>query len=65
MAYVDLQRVAAESEAGQEANARVQELSEMKLSEIELKSAELQGRVTALQEQLQELQDEACSRGRP
>lgn len=57
MAYVDLQRVAAESAAGQEANARVQELSQMKLSEIELKTAELQGRVTALNEQLQELQD--------
>ena len=56
LAYVDLQRVAAESAPGQEANARVQELSEQKLSEIELKSAELQGRVTALQEQLQELQ---------
>lgn len=56
LAYVDLQRVAAESVPGQEANARVQEMSQMKLSEIELKSAELQGRVTALQEQLQELQ---------
>ena len=55
-AYVDLQRVAAESEAGQAANVRVQELSEQKLSEIELKTAELQGRVTALNEQLQELQ---------
>ena len=56
LAYVDLQRVAAESVPGQEANGKVQELSELKLSEIELKSAELQGRVTALNEQLQELQ---------
>ena len=56
LAYVDLQRVAAESDAGQQANARVQELSQQKLSEIELKTAELQGRVTALNEQLQELQ---------
>ncbi|MCE2542437.1 MAG: OmpH family outer membrane protein [Acidobacteria bacterium] len=56
LAYVDLQRVAAESDAGQQANARVQELSQQKLSEIEVKTAELQGRVTALNEQLQELQ---------
>ena len=48
--------MAAESEPGQEANARVQELSEQKLSEIELRTAELQGRVTALNEQLAELQ---------
>lgn len=56
MAYVDLQRVAAESAIGQQANTRVQELSETKGSEIELKTAELQGRITALNEQLQELQ---------
>ena len=56
LAYVDLQRVASESSAGQQANARVQELSEQKVSEIEVKTAELQGRVTALNEQLQELQ---------
>ena len=34
----------------------MQELSQQKVSEIELKTAELQGRVTALNEQLQELQ---------
>ena len=56
LAYVDLQRVASESDAGQQANARVQELSQQKLSEIEVKTAELQGRVSALNEQLQELQ---------
>ena len=56
LAYVDLQRVASESAAGQQANARVQELSEQKVSEIEVKTAELRGRVTALNEQLQELQ---------
>ena len=56
MAYVDLQRVAAESNVGQQANTRVQALSEEKGGEIELKTAELQGRITALNEQLQELQ---------
>ena len=56
LAYVDLQRVASESDAGKSANARVQELSQQKLTEIEAKTAELQGRVTALNEQLQEQQ---------
>lgn len=56
MAYVDLQRVFAESDAGKQANARVQDLTQQKFSEVELKTAELQGRVTALNEQLQELQ---------
>ena len=55
-AYVDIQRVASESETGKTANARVQELSQQKVSEIETKNVELQGRVTALNEQLQEQQ---------
>ncbi len=41
-AFVDLQRVAAESVEGQAANARVQELSEQKLAEIEEKNTMLQ-----------------------
>ncbi len=41
-AYVDLQRVAAESVEGQAANAKVQELSEQKLAEIEEKNTMLQ-----------------------
>lgn len=56
LAYVDIQRVATESEVGKSANAKVQELSQQKLSEIEAKTTELQGRVTALNEQLQEQQ---------
>ena len=56
LAYVDIQRVATESTAGQDANERVQELSQQKLSEIEARSAELQGKVTALNEQLREQQ---------
>lgn len=56
LAFVDIQRVATESDAGNSANARVQELSQQKLSEIETKNTELQGRVTALNEQLQEQQ---------
>ena len=57
--FVDIQRIVAESEAGKAANARVQELSQQKLAEIEEKNAELQGRVTAVEEQLQELQRKA------
>ena len=56
LAYVDIQRVASESEAGKNANAKVQELSQQKLSEIEARSTELQGRVTAINEQLAEQQ---------
>lgn len=57
--FVDIQRVVAESEAGKAANARVQELSQEKLAEIETRNTELQGRVTSLNEQLQELQQKA------
>lgn len=57
--FVDIQRVVAESEAGKAANARVQELSQEKLAEIETRNTELQGRVASLNEQLQELQQKA------
>lgn len=56
IAYVDIQRVAAESDSGKSANVRVQELSQQKLSELEAKNGELQERVTSLNEQLQEQQ---------
>ena len=56
LAYVDIQRVASESESGKTANGRVQELSQQKLTELEVKNTELQDRVTALNEQLQEQQ---------
>ena len=55
-AYVDIQRVAAESIHGQAANLRVQELSQQKVTEIEAKNAELRGRIDALNQQLQEAQ---------
>ena len=54
--FIDLQRIVAESETGKAANARVQELSQQKLAEIEARNTELQARVTAVNEQLQELQ---------
>lgn len=57
--FVDIQRVVAESEAGKAANARVQELSQAKLAEIETRNTELQGQVSSLNEQLQELQQKA------
>ena len=55
-AYVDIQRVAAQSADGQVANERVQELSQQKVTEIDAKNVELQGRINALNEQLQEAQ---------
>ena len=59
LGFIDIQRVVAESEAGKAANAQVQELSELKLAEIEANNAQLQARVTAVNEQLQELQGKA------
>ena len=59
LGFIDIQRVVAESEAGKTANAQVQELSELKLAEIEANNAQLQARVTAVNEQLQELQGKA------
>ena len=49
-AFVDLQRVAAESVEGQAANAKVQELSEQKLAEIEEKNTTLQASQQKLQQ---------------
>ena len=49
-AFVDLQRVAAESVEGQAANARVQELSEQRLAEIEEKNTTLQASQQKLQQ---------------
>ena len=49
-AFVDLQRVAAESVEGQAANARVQELSDRKLAEIEEKNTTLQASQQKLQQ---------------
>ena len=55
-AYVDIARIAAESSEGQEANLRVQELSEQKLTEIETRNTQAQGDVTTLNQQLLEAQ---------
>ena len=49
-AFVDLQRVAAESVEGQAANAKVQELSEQKFAEIEEKNVTLQASQQKLQQ---------------
>jgi len=56
-AYVDIQRVAAESTEGQTANTKVDELSQQKLAEIETRNANGQGEVTALSQELQEAQE--------
>ena len=61
-AFVDIQRVATESDSGQNANTKVQELSEEKLAEIETRTTELQENVTSLNEQLQELQQKFTRR---
>ena len=55
-AYINLQRVAAESTVGQAANAKVEELTNQKLAEIEAKSKELQGTIDARNQQLQQTQ---------
>ena len=55
-AYVDIQRVAGESTDGQAANARVDELSQQKVAEIEARNAEGQGEIAAMQQELQESQ---------
>ncbi len=49
-AFVDLQRVAAESVEGQAANAKVQELTDQKLAEIEERNATLQASQQKLQQ---------------
>ena len=55
-AYVDIARIAAESAEGQAANAKVQELSQQKLAEIEAANTEAQGRIGGLNQQLQAAQ---------
>jgi len=55
-AFLDIQRVVGESNEGQEANSRVEALSDQKLSEIDAKTRELQVEVDGLNQQLQEQQ---------
>ncbi len=52
-AFVDLQRILADSTDGQAANARVQELTDQKLAEIESRNAALQAQIDAKNQQLQ------------
>jgi Skp family chaperone for outer membrane proteins len=54
--YIDIQRVAAESSDGQASSAKVQDLSERKLSELEQKNTELQQLVGVQTENMQEAQ---------
>lgn len=58
-AYVDLQRVAAESAIGQAANQRVQALSQEKVAEIEASNAELVASQQKLQQSVGVLSNEA------
>ena len=55
-AFVDIQRIATESNEGRAANARVDELSEQKLAEIEAMNTEGQNEFTSLSQELQEAQ---------
>ena len=55
-AFVDIQRVANDSDQGKAANTKVDELSERKLAEIEAENAKGQGEVTSLSQELQEAQ---------
>jgi Skp family chaperone for outer membrane proteins len=55
-AFVDIQRIATESNEGQAANTRVDEVSEQKLAEIEAVNTEGQGQLTSLNQELQEAQ---------
>ena len=57
-AYVDIQRVATESTEGQAATARVDELSQEKLAEIEARNTEGQEEVAALNQELQDAQQD-------
>ena len=54
--FVDLQRILAGSTEGQAASAKVQELTEQKVSELEGRNQQLQGEITAKNTELQELQ---------
>ncbi len=55
-AYLDLQRILAQSVHGQTANARVQQLTEQKRSEIEARQATLQTQIDAKNQNLLQLQ---------
>ena len=55
-AYVDLQRILAESTHGQTANAQVQQLTEQKRGEIEARTATLQTQIDAKNQSLLQLQ---------
>ena len=55
-AFVDIQRVANDSDQGKAANTKVDELSERKLAEIEAENAKGQGEVASLSQELQEAQ---------
>lgn len=58
-AFLNLQRVAAQSKEGQSANAKVQELSTQKLGAIEVKNKELQANQQKLQQNQSVLSVEA------
>ena len=51
-AYIDIARIASESTEGQAANAKVQELSEQKVAELEATNTEVQERVNGMNQQL-------------
>jgi len=51
-AYIDIGRIASESTEGQAANAKVQELSEQKVAELEATNTNVQERVNGLNQQL-------------
>ena len=55
-AFVDLQRIIAESVAGQSANAQVQQLLEQKRTEIEARQATLQTQIDAKNQNLLQMQ---------
>lgn len=54
--YINLQRVLAESNVGQTASSRVQELTDTKLAEIQSRQTTLQGQIDSSNQQLLELQ---------
>ena len=56
-AFIDVQRVAAESNEGQAANTRVEELTQQKLSEIESVNTDGQAEIATLNQDLQEAQE--------
>ena len=55
--YVSIQRVLADSTEGQAANARVQQLTDQKIAEIEARNQELGGAIEGNNQQLLDLQE--------